>query len=100
MLPQATVNIRTNPHISSLTSAHLSGHVRICPIAFPSDFMYTPAYQMRNNPMYQPYQPPIEKKQWQRDATISHIVAATFPSYRRRKVIIRAAESVTLSDLN
>ena len=50
--------------------------------------------------MYQPYQPPIEIKQWQRDATISHIVAATFPSYRRRKVIIRAAESVTLSDLN
>lgn len=35
-----------------------------------------------------------------RDPAIAHIVRATFPKYRKRKVYLRAAETVTLQDLN
>jgi hypothetical protein len=42
----------------------------------------------------------IEIKGWQKDATIAPIVRATFPDYRRQKVYVRAAETVTLTDLN
>lgn len=35
-----------------------------------------------------------------RDPAIAHIVKATFPDYRKRKVYLRAAENVTLYDLN
>jgi hypothetical protein len=39
---------------------------------------------------------PIELK----PADVKHIVAATFPDYRRKKVWVYAAETVTLHDLN
>lgn len=42
----------------------------------------------------------IEITGWNKDATISAIVKATFPSYKRRKVYVRAAETVMLQDLN
>lgn len=35
-----------------------------------------------------------------KDPGIVHIVKATFPAYRKRKVYLRASETVTLSDLN
>lgn len=37
---------------------------------------------------------------WQKDQTIARIVRATFPNYRRKRVWVRAAESITLSGLN
>jgi hypothetical protein len=42
----------------------------------------------------------IEINNWQKDPTIRAIVNATFPGYRRRKVLIRACEEVGLDDLN
>ena len=42
----------------------------------------------------------IEIKNWSKDPTISAIVKATFPNYKRRTVYIQATESVTLHDLN
>jgi hypothetical protein len=42
----------------------------------------------------------IEVPAWQKDASIARIVKATFPSYKRKKVMVRAAKSVELQDLN
>ena len=42
----------------------------------------------------------IEIANWQKDRSISAIVKATFPSYKRRKVYIRATETVHIQDLN
>jgi hypothetical protein len=42
----------------------------------------------------------IEINGWNKDRTISAIVKATFPQYRRHKVVIRASETVYLQDLN
>jgi len=44
--------------------------------------------------------PSIELNNWRQHRDVVAIVAATFPQYRRKKVWIRAAETVTLSDLN
>lgn len=42
----------------------------------------------------------IEISGWQKDESIARLVRATFPQYRRKKVYIRASETVTFSDLN
>jgi hypothetical protein len=42
----------------------------------------------------------IEIANWKKDPSVAAIVAATFPDYRRKTVTIRAAENVTLYDLN
>lgn len=42
----------------------------------------------------------IEIKSWQKDAGLAALVAATFPDYKRRKLWVRAAETVTFHDLN
>lgn len=42
----------------------------------------------------------IEVNKWRADPTIKAIVAATFPNYKRTKVLISAAEKATLSELN
>jgi hypothetical protein len=46
------------------------------------------------------YQPPIEITAWQKDPSIAAVVRATFPTYRRKKVYIKASETVSLQDLN
>jgi hypothetical protein len=43
---------------------------------------------------------PITIENWQRDPSIAAIVKATFPTYRRKKVLIWHTGSVTLTDLN
>jgi hypothetical protein len=35
-----------------------------------------------------------------RDPAIAHIIRATFPQYRKRKVYLKARETITLQDLN
>ena len=42
----------------------------------------------------------IEINGWQKDASVAAIVKATFPSYKRKKVYIRASETVMFQDLN
>jgi hypothetical protein len=42
----------------------------------------------------------IEIKGWQKDAGIAAIVRATFPAYKRKKVMVRASETVSIQDLN
>jgi len=42
----------------------------------------------------------IEIKGWNKDASVSRLVQATFPSYRRKTVYIEARETVCLHDLN
>jgi hypothetical protein len=42
----------------------------------------------------------ITIENWQRDPSIKAIVNATFPNYRRKKVVIWHTGSVTLTDLN
>ena len=42
---------------------------------------------------------PIERN-WRKDNSLRAIVQGTFPDYRKHKVFIHAAESVTLLDLN
>jgi hypothetical protein len=37
---------------------------------------------------------------WRKDESLKAIVAATFPTYRKTKVVVRASEAVTLYDLN
>ena len=37
---------------------------------------------------------------WKQDTTVRRIVNATFPSYRKRKVWVRASESVSIYNLN
>jgi hypothetical protein len=46
------------------------------------------------------YHPPIVITAWQKEPSIAAIVRATFPSYRRKKVYIKASETVSLQDLN
>ena len=46
------------------------------------------------------YTPPIEINAWQKDRGIAAIVKATFPSYKRKKVYVKASESVSIQDLN
>ena len=46
------------------------------------------------------YHPPIEITNWPKDRGIALIVKATFPSYKRKKVLVRASETITFSDLN
>jgi hypothetical protein len=48
----------------------------------------------------QAYHPPIEITNWPKDRGIALIVKATFPSYKRKKVLVRASETITFSDLN
>lgn len=42
----------------------------------------------------------IDINDWQKDPTIAPMVRAAFPSYRRKKVSIKASETVTFNDLN
>lgn len=42
----------------------------------------------------------IEIKNWKKDESINRIVKACFPSYNKRKVYVRATETVTFHDLN
>jgi len=42
----------------------------------------------------------IEINGWSKDAGLAALVRATFPEYRRRKIWVRAAETVTFYDLN
>jgi hypothetical protein len=42
----------------------------------------------------------VEINNWQKDASIRRLIQATFPDYRRKKVYVRAAETITFSDLN
>ena len=42
----------------------------------------------------------IEIAGWRKDKSIAAIVAATFPDYRRTKVVVEAREKVTLYGLN
>jgi hypothetical protein len=46
------------------------------------------------------YQHSIEITNWPKDPTVTRIVRATFPSYKRKKVLVRATETITFSDLN
>jgi hypothetical protein len=42
----------------------------------------------------------IEINAWQKNPSIAAIVKATFPDYRRKKVWLRAADTITFYDLN
>ena len=42
----------------------------------------------------------IEIKGWAKDRGLAAVVQATFPQYKRKKVYVRAAESVTFYDIN